>query len=297
MTSKRLSITLAKYAFLAPYMLLFLAFVIAPLVYGFVLSFLQWESMSPLPPKFIGIGNYITAFLHDEYFWRAMKATFIFTILSLPITIVVAMALALGLVSVKKRAGLYRAAVYFPTLVNVAVVGIIWRWFYSTEFGLFNYFLESPLAGFFGLEPLAWLTSVNTAMPSVVLMNLWWHVGAPAIILMAGLFQIPTQYYEAATIDGAGAWHRFWKITIPQLKPVLLFVIIMNIIRSFQVFGQTYILTPTGGPELTTRVIVQYIYETAFESYRMGYASAMSWILFAIIAIVSIIQFRAMRSS
>jgi multiple sugar transport system permease protein len=131
-------------------------------------------------------------------------------------------------------------------------------------------------------------------MPSVVLMTLWWTVGAPAVILLAGLKQIPRHYYEAAALDGATSWQRFRHITLPLLRPVLLFVLVMNTIGSFQVFGQTFMMT-RGGPELTTRVLVQYIYETAFNFYRMGYGAAMSWLLFVVIAVFAAVQFRIMR--
>jgi len=131
-------------------------------------------------------------------------------------------------------------------------------------------------------------------MWAIVLMTLWWTLGGPIVVLLAGLNQIPRQYYEAAAIDGAGPMRRFLHITLPQLRPILLFVSIMNIIGSFQVFGQTFMIT-RGGPEHSTRVLVQYIYETAFTNYRMGYGSAMSWLLFAVIAVFAIIQFRILR--
>jgi multiple sugar transport system permease protein len=133
-------------------------------------------------------------------------------------------------------------------------------------------------------------------MPSIAIMTLWWTVGGPSILLLAGLQQIPEQYYEAGALDGAVGWRRFWYLTLPLVRPVLLFVIVMNVIGAFQVFGQTFMIT-RGGPELSTRVLMQYVYETSFNNYHMGYGAAMSWLLFGIIAVVSYFQFRIMREN
>jgi ABC-type sugar transport system permease subunit len=139
-----------------------------------------------------------------------------------------------------------------------------------------------------------WISDERFAMPSIVIMTVWWTVGGPMVILLAGLKQIPIAYYEAGQIDGATGWRRFAYITLPLLRPVLLFVVILNMIGAFQVFGQTFIITK-GGPERATRVLVQYIYETSFNFYRMGYGAAMSWILFGMIAVVSVLQFKFFR--
>jgi len=165
----------------------------------------------------------------------------------------------------------------------------LWRWFYNREFGVFNGILDAV-----GLTKVRWLDTPNLAMFSVILMTLWWTVGGPTVILLAGLKQIPNSYYEAAAIDGAVGWKRFWLITLPLLRPVLLFVTVINVIGAFQIFGQTFMIT-RGGPTLSTRVLVQYIYETAFNFYRLGYGAAMSWLLFLVIVTFSIIQFRVLR--
>jgi multiple sugar transport system permease protein len=276
------------YLFLAPYLLLFTTFVLLPFVFGLGLSFFRFEMLSPLPPGSIGPANYTEA-LNDPYFWKALKATLWFVTLSVPFTTALALGLACLLAGLRKRQSLYRAAIFLPTLINISVVTILWSWFFNGEFGLFNGLLEH-----LGLDPVPWLTDKKVAMPSVVLMNLWWTVGGPTIILLAGLHQVPKHYYEAAALDGANAHQQFWHITLPLIRPVFLFVTIMNIIGGFQVFGQTFMLT-RGGPELSTRVLVQYIYETAFNNYRMGYGAAMSWLLFAVIAVFSIIQFNVMK--
>ena len=286
MRARRLLRRLPGYLFVAPYLLLFLGFVVLPLFFGLGLSFCRWEMLSPLGPRFAGLSNYREA-LGDANFWRAMRATGLFVAMAVPLTIVLAMTVALGLASLRRRQGLYRAAVFLPGMITVSVAGLLWRWFYSRG-GLFNALLEHV-----GVA-VPWLTEPLFAMPSVVLMTLWWTVGGPSIILLAGLKQIPDTYYEAAAIDGATPWQRFRHITLPLLRPVLLFVVVMNIIGSFQVFGQTFVMT-RGGPVFATRVLVQYIYETAFNFYRMGYGAAMSWLLFLVIAVFAFLQFRLMR--
>jgi len=285
--SSRLGYRLQGYLFVLPYLVLFAAFVIVPLGFGLGLSFLRWEMLSPQPPKLVGMANYAEA-LNDSYFWMALRATGLFVLLTVPLKVVFALAAALGLAALRKRQALYRAAYFLPIMINISVAGILWGWFYNTEFGLFNACLGTVGAR------APWLSDPHWAMPSVVLMTLWWTVGGPAVILLAGIKQIPDHYYEAAALDGASSWQRFRHITIPLLRPVLLFVMVMNIIGAFQVFGQTFMLT-RGGPELTTRVLVQYIYETAFNHYRMGYGAAMSWLLFLVIAVFAILQFRILR--
>jgi len=286
--NRRFLFRLSGYLFVLPYFVLFLVFLIAPLVYGFGLSFFRWELLSPAPARFVAVGNYAEA-MKSEYFWKAMWATFRFVIMAVPLNVGVALLIAVGINSLpSKMQGFFRAAYFLPTIISISVVGILWRWFFNGEFGLFNAWLS-----IFGLKA-PWLTNVSWAMKSVVLMTLWWTLGGPMVILLAGLQQIPDHYYEAAAIDGAGTRQRFWHITLPLLRPVLLFVVVMNVIGSFQVFGQTFMVT-RGGPELSTRVLVQYIYETAFNNYRMGYGAAMSWLLFVAIAVFSIIQFRVLR--
>ncbi len=276
------------YLFLAPYLLLFVTFVLAPLVYGLGLSLFEWEMLSPAPPRFVGLANYAEA-LQSEYFWTALFATARFVVLCVPLTLLLALLAALGIhATPRARQTVYRAVYFLPTLISISVAGILWRWFFNGEFGLFNAVLE-PL----GVK-VPWLTDASLAMWAIVLMTLWWGLGGPIVVLLAGLGQIPRQYYEAAAIDGAGRVRQFIHITLPQLRPVLLFVSVMNVIGAFQVFGQTYIITG-GGPELSTRVLVHYIYETAFNNYRMGYGSAMSWLLFAVIAVFALIQFRVLR--
>jgi multiple sugar transport system permease protein len=178
---------------------------------------------------------------------------------------------------------------FLPGMLNIAVVGILWQWIYGGEFGLIAFLLRRV-----GLPPVPFLTDRNLAMPSIVVMSLWWSVGGTAVVFLAGLQQIPPALYEAASIDGASRWQQFRMITLPMVRPVMLFVTVMNTIGAFQVFGQPFMLT-RGGPELATRGVVQYIYEIAFNQYRMGYGAAMSWLLFLMIAAFAAIQYRVLR--
>ena len=282
------------YLFLLPYLILFTVFLLFPLIYGLKLSFTKYEMASPemvahRGPAFVGAANYVEA-MHDVYFWKALRATSIFVVFSVPTVVVTALAFAVGIEAIPgKRQEVYRLVVFLPTMITISVAGILWRWFYNSEFGLFNALLAKV-----HIDKVPWLLTPGWAMTSIILMTLWWTVGGPTVILIAGLKQIPSQYYEAAAIDGAVGWKRFWLITLPLLRPVLLFVTVINVIGAFQIFGQPFMIT-RGGPEFSTRVVVQYIYETAFNFYRLGYGAAMSWLLFLVIVIFSIIQFRVMK--
>ena len=278
----------SAYLFAAPFLILFGGFVALPLLYGLILSVFHWDMLSASPPRFAGLDNYVEAW-GDAYFWRALSATGRFVGLAVPLTICLALAVAVGIQSAPVRMhAFYRAAYYLPTVITITVAGLLWRWFYNSEFGLFNAYL-----GKVGVKA-PWITDPEWAMFSLVLRSLWWTAGGPMVALLAGLQNIPPSYYEAAELDGATGWRRFSRITLPLLRPVLLFVVVMNVIGAFQVFGQVYIIT-RGGPEMSTRTMVQYIYETAFNNYRMGYAAALSWLLFAVIAHFSLLQFRLMK--
>ena len=276
------------YVFLLPYLLLLGTFLILPLAWGFWLSFTDYQMTSPEQPGFAGLSNYEAALTSGEL-WQAAGATALFVVLAVPLTVGAALVLALGVEAVGGKLGeFYKVSIFLPTMLTISVAGLLWRWFYEGEFGLFNALL-APLN-----IKVPWLTSATLAMPSVALMTLWWTVGGPMIILVAGLRQIPDVYYEAASLDGATGVRRLWSITLPLLRPVLLFVLVINVIGAFQVFGQTFIIT-RGGPVRATRVLMQYIYETSFQHYRLGYGAAMSWLLFVAIAVFSLIQFRVLR--
>lgn len=278
------------WAFLAPYTLSFSLFVVVPIVASLVLAFMRFDLTSRESVQFIGFQNFHDAWM-DAYFWQALQATVRYGILMVPSLIVLALALALGMNAMSKGRDVVRAMLFLPAMFNVAVAGILWQWFYNGQFGLFNFALKNM-----GMEPQPWLSDRGLAMPSIVAMSLWWSVGGASVVLLAALQQIPRQIFEAALLDGARGPNLLRQITLPLLRPVLLFVVVTNTIGAFQVFGQPFLLT-RGGPELSTRGLVQYIYETAFNNYRMGYGAAMSWMLFLIIAVFAVVQYRFLRRS
>lgn len=276
------------YLFALPYLALFGGFLVLPLFFGLGLSVTRYEMLSPTPPHFAGAANYLEA-LRDPFFWKALGVTAAFVALASPLTILLALLLASLLNNVPDgRQNVYRVMIFLPTIISIAVAALMWRWFYATEFGLFNAVLPPSMS-------VPWLSRYGwLSMLSIVLMTLWWTVGGPMVVLLAGLKQIPDQYYEAAAIDGATGLKSFFRITLPLLKPVLLFVVVMNILGAFQVFGQPFLIT-RGGPERATLPLMQYIYETSFLNYRLGYGAAMSWLLFLVIAVFSFVQFRVIR--
>jgi len=276
--------------FLAPYALSFCVFVLIPIGVALVLSLMQFDLTAPHSIKFNAGKNYADAW-KDEYFWQALKATLGYVVLMVPGLIVTSLGVALGLNGMAKGRNTIRAILFLPGMLNVAVTGLLWRWFYDGEFGLFNFVLKR-----LGMNPAPWLSDKGYAMPSIVMMSLWWTIGGTSIVLLAALQQIPKQIFEAALLDGSTGPALLSKITIPLLRPVLLFVVVTNTIAGFQVFGQPFLLTQ-GGPERSTRGLVQYIYETAFNNYRLGYGAAMSWMLFAIVAVFALLQYRVLRRS
>jgi multiple sugar transport system permease protein len=276
--------------FLSPYAFAFLIFIVIPVGLSLTVAFMQFDLTSREHIHFVGLGNFKDAW-KDQYFWQALKATLGFTILMVPSLIVAGLGMAIGLNAMAKGRNIIRALLFIPAMLNVVVTSILWRWFYDGQFGLFNYLFKG-----LGIEPVPWLSDKGHAMPSIVIMSLWWGLGGVAVVLLAALQQIPKQIFEAAVLDGAGGLSLFNRIMLPLLRPVLLFVVIVNTIAAFQVFGQPFLLT-RGGPELSTRGLVQYIYETAFNNYRLGYGAAMSWMLFIIVATFALAQYRLLRRS
>ncbi len=276
--------------FLAPYAISFVTFIVLPIIVAAYLSVMQFDLTAKGSIHYVGLQNFKEAWA-DQYFWSGIKATLSFVILMVPSMLVFALGTAIGLNAMSRGRNAVRALLFLPGLLNVAVTAILWGWFYDGTFGLFNFLLKKV-----GIGEVHWLSEKALAMPSIVVMTLWWTMGGTAIVLLAALQQIPRHIIEAAALDGAGKWAMFRKIVFPLLTPVLLFVVITNTIGAFQVFGQPFLLTK-GGPELATRGLVQYIYETAFNNYRMGYGAAMSWMLFAIIAVFALLQYRLLRRS
>jgi ABC-type sugar transport system permease subunit len=270
--------TIHGWAFAAPFVIAFLLFLVWPIIYGFYLS-LTGQSITGANSEVIGFANYGEAF-RDPDVWRSLGNTVWFTVLSTIPLVLVALILALLVNLGLPGQWLWRLAFFAPFLLASTVVSLFWIWMYNPQLGLINAVLGGQTA---------WLTDQNTAMISVVITTVWWTVGFNFLLYLAALQNIPEQQYEAASLDGAGKWRQLFSITIPQLAPTTLVIVILQILASLKVFDQIYIMT-NGGPGGATRPIVQYIYETGFTAYRLGYASAVAYVFFAIIVIVAIIQ-------
>jgi multiple sugar transport system permease protein len=275
------------YIFLLPNILGFLVFTALAVVAAFGLALTEWDLL--VPPKFIGIANYEKLLTRDPVFQQAMINTAYFVAGVVPLDVLTSLSLALLLNRPIRGMALYRAIYFVPVVTSLIAVSIVWQWLYHTEVGLINYFL-----GGLGLPRVNWLGSTEWAMPSIIMMSTWKAMGYYAVIFLAGLQGIPQHLHEAADIDGASAWQRFWKITLPLLSPTMFFILVISIIQSFQVFAQAFIMT-RGGPANATITIVYFVYNNGFVWFRMGYAAAASWILFAVIFLVTLIQARWQR--
>lgn len=223
---------------------------------------------------------------NDPNFWVSLQNTLFFTVVSTPIIAGLGLLMALALQGKRRGRALYQMAFFLPYVLPVSVVTLVFSYFFSPDQGLLASFL-----GNFGIEPIAWLSDPKFAMAGIIITTVWWTVGFNLVLFAAGLQDIDESLYEAAALDGAGKLHRFWHITIPGLKHVLVLVIITQVIASFQVFGQVNIMT-SGGPGGSTRVLIQHIYESGFRDLELGYASAVSLFLFALMLIVSVVQFK-----
>jgi multiple sugar transport system permease protein len=288
LVKNRRRVALTPYLFLAPGLALFVLFRLYPLLDGLRLSFTNARLGRPTQ-TWVGLANY-ARLLDDTRFHTSLWNTAFYTvastlpILALPLALAVALNRGIALRTV------LRSAFFFPFTLSVVTVGLTWLWLLDPVVGPFNYYLRT-----LGLPVRSWLADPATAMWAIILTTVWWVAGYYLVIYLAGLQDIPRELYEAAAIDGAGGWRSFWAITLPLLRPVLLFVFVTHIIGSFQIFGQVFVLTQ-GGPGDGTRTVVQHLYETAFQNFfAFGAASAMAWVLFAVIVGFSLLQFRLLR--
>lgn len=279
--------------FLAPYLVLFLTFVVAPAIYGVWISLHDYDYTLPGKP-WVGLHNYTKLFdsgsIVSGDFWHAMRATGIFVLFSVPLLLVIPLGVALLMNSKFRGRNLMRALYFAPYVLGVAVIAVLWRYLLDTNIGLVNYYL-----GKLGLpDHIAWLTSTPAAWIALVGVTVWWTLGFNAVIYLAGLQDIPNDLYEAARIDGANAWQRFVNVTLPGLRPVLSFVTMVTIIASANMFGQSYLMTQ-GAPGTQTRTAIYYIAETGLKNYRMGDAAAMSYVLTVLLMLLSLVVFRFFR--
>ena len=281
----------SAYLFISPGLLLFAVFTFFALILTLYLTFHRWSIIEPDKP-FIGFDNY-RRLAEDESFHRAAINTIYFTGASVPFTMLIGLGIALLLNQPLWFRGLFRTIYFLPIVTPFVVSAIIWKWLYNADFGLFNhYLLKANIID----ERLLWLSDKNLAMPAVILMSIWGGVGFSMVVYLAGLQAIPEELYEAAKIDGAGAFSRLRFITVPMLAPTTLFLLVIGIIGSFQIFTQIYVMTQ-GGPIDRTTTIVYYIYQSAFTYFEMGYASTLAYGLFAMLFLLTLLQLRLYRNA
>lgn len=273
--------------FLLPNFLGFLTFIFLPVIISFALSFTSWDLLGSI--EWIGLNNY-SELISDQIFHKVFWNTIYYTVGTVPLGIIISLFLAIALNQKIKGIKFFRAVYFLPVISSMVAVAVVWQWVYNPEFGILNYILS-----FIGINGPNWLSSTIWSMPAVIITSIWKGLGFNMLLFLAGLQGIPETYYEAAKIDGANWWRKFRNITLPLLSSTMFFVIIMSIINSFQVFDQIYIMTE-GGPARSTSVIVHYLYQNAFEYFRMGYASAIGYVLFFLVFIITMIQLRKSKN-
>lgn len=273
-----------SYLFISIPVLGFLIFGLAPIVSSFVLSFMDWDMVSPA--KWNGAQNYKEMLL-DEKFYKSLYNT-LYLLIGIPIGMFFSLLIAILMNRKLKGISFLRTIYYIPVISPIIAVALLWQWILNNDYGLINDWIYQIL----GIQGPNWLGDPHWIKPSFILMGLWGGIGGNMVLYLAGLQGIATDYYEAATVDGAKRWHLFRYITFPLLSPIHFFVLVMGIIHTFQSFSQMYIMATDGGPEYSGATIVFYIFNEAFKYFNMGYASAVAWVLGIIIFIITLIQFK-----
>ncbi|WP_373558058.1 carbohydrate ABC transporter permease [Paenibacillus sp. XY044] len=277
---------LAGYIFISPWLIGFLLLTLWPIAQSFYLSFTDYSLLED--PVWVGTDNYVNIFTNDSTFTKSLGVTFLFVLFSVPLKLFFSLLVAMALNQKLKGMNLYRTAIYFPSLIGGSIaVAALWR----NMFGLDGYI--NQVLAWFGIQGVGWISNPDTSLGTLILLNTW-QFGSTMVIFLAGLKQIPQELYESAAVDGAARIRRFVSITLPMLSPVMFFNLILGVIGSFQTFTSAFIITK-GGPVNSTYVYALYLYEKAFKHYQMGYASALAWILLAIVALLTIVNFAASR--
>jgi multiple sugar transport system permease protein len=275
------------YLFLLPVIIGVVVVTGGAIVASFLLGFTKWDLVTP--PEWIGVANYREAFSSD-IFRQVLGNTLLYTLLFAPLSVVCSLLLALLVNQRLRGITFFRTVFFFPVVTSMVAVAVVWSWLYNPEFGLINFVLREV----FGVDGPNWLLSTSWAMPAIAIMSVWKGIGYNMLIFLAGLQSIPESLHEAAMIDGAGPARRFLRITLPMLSPTTFFVVVITLIGSFQIFEQTYTMTQ-GGPANTTLTLSYFIFQNAFQYFRMGYATAMAYLLFAITLVVTVAQFRLQK--
>lgn len=277
---------MAGYLFVAPAMLIFAVFTLLPVAIALYLSFTNYDVFTKM--DWIGAANYQDVF-DDEFFWRALWNTVTYSAWSIPLSMAIGLGFALLLNQKLRGVGLYRTIYYVPVVTSMVAVAMIWVQLFDPLYGVLSNALEA-----IGLKGIDWLGDPKLAMPSIIAVSVWKVIGWNMLIYLAGLQGIPDYLREAAAIDGANRWQTFWRITLPLLQPTTFFIFVTSLIGAFQVFDVVYVMTG-GGPANATTTLVHQIYNAAFKALDMGYAAAMSFVLFGIILVVSLFSTRALR--
>jgi multiple sugar transport system permease protein len=265
------------YLFASPWLIGFILFALYPVAASFYFSLTDYDIVNS--PEYIGFGNYKELF-HDDQFWKSVNVTLKYTFISVPLTLFLSLIFAILINRKIPFQGFFRTALYFPSMISGVSMALMWFWVFNPQAGLFNYALS-----LFGIEPIHWFLDENYALWALIIMS-FWGMGGGMLIFLAGLQGVPAHLLEAAKLDGAGRWRSFWSVTFPMISPVFLFQMIIGVIDSFQVFTQAYTITQ-GGPNYSTWFYVYNIYINAFKNFRLGYASALAWLLLITVMIVT----------
>jgi multiple sugar transport system permease protein len=277
--------------FLIPTVAVLISIVIFPLVFSLSLSFHDWNIIRAKGWSWAGIGNYRTILFQDPYFRSAFKVTLLYLAGTVPLQFGLGLVVALILHRItKKIIGFLRTALIIPTTMTPVVVGMIWRLMYNPDLGMLNYFLTR-----FGFSPVNWTGTPGTALPSVMMADIWEWTPFIALILLAGLQALPQESFEAALVDGASSWQTFRYVTLPLLSPTMLVALLIRLMDSFKTFDLIFVLTQ-GGPGMSTEILNYYTYRYGFKFFHLGYASALSWLLLVVVTIISIILVRILHS-
>jgi len=277
----------AAWLFLAPSLVLFAIFTAIPVISAFFISFTQWNLFNEV--TWVGLGNYI-GLAHDEIFAKVLGNTGYFVLVSVPVQIALALACALALNRGLKGQTFFRVVYFLPVVTSTIAAALVWAWLFNSNFGLINAGLS--LAGVTDLPK--WMGSTRWAMPAIIIVSIWQNLGYAMVLFLAGLQNIGKDVHDAAALDGATGWDRFWHITLPLLSPTTFFVLVISIIGSFQVFELVLVMTKAG-PANATNTLVYYIYQNGFQFYQMGYASAAAMVLFLIVLIFTLVQYKLQR--
>ncbi len=272
---------LTAYMFIVPLLLGFILWNIGPLIASFVMSLTDYNLLKP--PQFVGFDNY-TSLLEDSVFPIAFRNTMLYALITVPLGLIASLALALVMNQEIKGRAFFRTIFFTPSVCAIAAIALVWQWIYDSDLGILNHFLMQ-----LGLPKYRWLQDRNLALPAIMMMSIWHGAGYTMVIYLAGLQGVPAQLYEAAKIDGAGALARFRHVTLPMITPTTFFLLVVGFIGAFQFFAESYMMT-RGGPSYTTMSLVYLIYLNGFSYFKMGFASAIAWVLFAVVFVLTVIQ-------